>query len=190
MNLGLIVEGHGDRLALPILVRRIASEIHPELPLQIPEPFRLKRGWMTRESELSKAVELVARKTGDKAPILIVLDADDDLGCRIAPEIHQMATRIRSDRRFGVVAAVREYEAWLVAGISPLAGRHGLTDSLPQVDDPEALPNPKAWLRRHMEAYSETIDQPKLTKDFDLELARRTYSLNKLFRELHRLLGA
>jgi len=190
VNLGLIVEGHGDRKAVPLLVRRIVAEICPEFPLNIPEPFRLKRGWMTKETELAKAVELVARKSGAGSPILIVLDADSDLGCRIAPEIQSMALRVRDDRPISVVAAVREYEAWIVAGIGPLAGQHGLEAALPGVEDAEAVSNPKAWLDRHMEhAYAETVDQAILTRHFDLAQARRVYSFDKLERELVRILG-
>ena len=189
MNLGLIVEGHGDIRAMPILLRRIVSGICPDFELRIPEPYRLKRGWMTKETELRKAIELMARKAGSGAPILIVLDADQDRGCQIAPEIQSMGQRIRDDHPVGVVAAVREYEAWLVAGISPLAGQYGLVELLPPVEDVEAMPSPKAWLNRHLEhAYSEMVDQATLTRHFDLSMARRVYSFGKLERELIRLL--
>lgn len=187
-NLGLIVEGHGDVKALPILVRRLVEDIQPDLRLNIPEPFRLKRGLMSKELELGRALELVSRKIGAGEPVLILFDADNDLGCRIAPEIQSIALRSRGDRRISVVAAVREFEAWLIAGIAPLAGRFGLEETLPSVEDPESLPSPKAWLKRHMDAYSETVDQAKLTAAFDLASARRAYSFDKLERELVRLL--
>lgn len=187
-NLGLIVEGHGDVKALPILVRRLVEDIQPGLRLNIPEPFRLKRGLMSKESELGRALALVSRKIGAGEPVLILLDADNDAGCRIAPEIQAIALRTRGDHRISVIAAVREYEAWLIAGIAPLAGRFGLEATLPSVEDPESLPSPKAWLKRHMDAYSETVDQAKLTAAFDLPSARRTYSFDKLERELVRLL--
>jgi hypothetical protein len=188
-RLGLIVEGHGDQKALPVLVRRITSEICGlEIPIVL-EPHRLKRGLMTKEQDLSRAVELVARKVGDDGCILIVLDADDDLGCMIAPLILKMARAIRSDRRIGVVAAVREYEAWLLAGSETLAGKFGLVVTLPKIEDAESLSNPKAWLNRHMEhRYAETIDQERLTRHFDLDGARKLYSFNKLVREISHLL--
>lgn len=188
-NLGLIVEGHGDVKAMPILVRRLVEELYPGLRVDIPEPYRLKRGLMSKEPELHRAVELVSKKVGPGSPVLIVLDADDDSGCHIAPAIQDMALQARSDRRIGVVAAVREFEAWLIAGIAPLAGRFGLEASLPDVNNAEFLPNPKAWLKRYMDAYSETVDQAKLTAAIDLSLARRIYSFDKLERELVRLLG-
>lgn len=187
-SLGLVVEGHGEVKALPVLVRRVVDRICPGFGLDIPEPFLLKRGLMTKDAELSRAVELMARKVGPGEPVLVVLDADGDLGCKLAPEILSIASKARSDRTVGVVLAVREYEAWLIAGLAPLAGTLGVVFDLPTVDDAEALPNPKAWLKRHMISYAETIDQARLSKAIDLDLARRTYSFDKLERELIRLL--
>jgi hypothetical protein len=190
-RLGLIVEGHGDQKALPVLVRRIATEILKQEAPQVLEPYRLKRGLMTKEQELSKAVEAMARKVGDDGALLIVCDADQDPGCTLAPRILELARAVRSDRRIGVVAAVHEYEAWLVSGIAPMAGKAGLAATLPEVPDAESLPNAKAWLNRHMEhRYSETVDQVRLTRLFDLKTASRTYSFDKLIRELTRLLQA
>ncbi len=187
-RLGLVVEGHGEVKAMPILVRRIVECFCPGFGLDLPEPFLLKRGLMTKDAELTRAVDLMARKVGPGEPVLIVLDADTDLGCKLAPDLLSIASKARNDRAVGVVAATREYEAWLIAGLAPLSGCLGVVADLPQVDDAEALPNPKAWLKRHMSTYSETVDQAKLTAAFDLSLARRTYSFDKLERELVRLL--
>ncbi len=49
----------------------------------------------------------------------------------------------------------------------------------------------KEWLRRHMEgsrSYKETVDQPALTRLFDLTAARQTASFDKLWRDMERLL--
>lgn len=89
----------------------------------------------------------------------------------------------------GVVLAVREYEAWLVAAASSLRGRSGLPDDLEPPPDPEAIGSPKAWLDRRMRGYSETTDQPALTAHLDLDLARAAPSFDKLVREVTRLLG-
>jgi|GEM_PF-1689999 len=187
-RLGLIVEGKGEVKALPILVRRILTTNFPEAQLDLPEPFLLKRGLMTKQEELSRAVEAMARTLGPGEPVLIVVDADADSGCLLAPTILEIATRARNDRLVGVVVAVREYEAWLLAGLAPLAGRFGLESSLPDIENSESLPNPKAWLKRHMDVYSETVDQAILTRHFDISLARRAYSFDKLVRELTRIL--
>jgi hypothetical protein len=189
VNIGLIVEGQGEVLAMPALVRRAALLLGHAGALKIPTPFRLKRGLMGNPDELTRAVELVARQTTPDGPILIVLDADDELGCQLAPSLLARASSLRSDRRIGVVAAVREYEAWIVAGQGSLSGVPGWVGENPLVDDPEALSGPKAWLDRRLEnGYSPTIDQIKLTRLFDLDQARRAYSFDKFLRELARLL--
>jgi hypothetical protein len=56
MKIGVIVEGHGEVTAIPILIRRIAEERHHDLLVQVPPPLRLSRGKMTKPSELARAV--------------------------------------------------------------------------------------------------------------------------------------
>jgi hypothetical protein len=58
-------------------------------------------------------------------------------------------------------------------------------------DDPESIEAAKAWLSTRMPAnspYSETIDQPALTAQFSLAMARRSASFDKVHRDIHRLL--
>jgi hypothetical protein len=190
VKFGLIVEGQGDVAALPALVHRSALHLGFRGELRIPTPFRLKRGLMESLDELSRAVELIARQTAPDGPILIVLDADNTPGCQIAPQLLAKACSLRSDRRIGVVAAVREYEAWIVAGQASLASMPGWIGGNELVEDPEALSSPKAWLDHRLEnGYSPTIDQIKITRQFDLDQARRSWSFDKFLRELARLLG-
>ena len=145
---------------------------------------------MLKEAELRRTVELVARKAGPSAPILLVVDADDDAACQLGPGLLSVASAARSDRELAVVVAIREYEAWLLASAESLAGLRGLPGDLPHVDDPEGHANPKAWIDVQMpEGYSETLDQPALTAAIDLALARRCDSFDKFVRDLARLLG-
>ena len=54
---------------------------------------------------------------------------------------------------------------------------------------PEGIRDAKGWLGNRMaRGYSPTADQPVLTDLFDLALARRAPSFDKLVRELTRLL--
>ena len=41
VKIGCIVEGHGDVEAVPILIRRIAESLYPELAVVIPRPIRI-----------------------------------------------------------------------------------------------------------------------------------------------------
>lgn len=191
MRLGLIVEGHGEVSAFPILVRRLASQIAPNVSLEIPQPLRLPKGKLRKQGELARAVELMARKTAPDGAILIALDADDDCPARLGPELLEHVRAARSDRAVGVVVANREYEAWLIAGIAGLRGQRGLALNLEPPERVEELRDAKGWLDTRMESgYSETIDQPRLTALFDLERARAASSFDKLRRDLERFLAA
>lgn len=189
MNVGAIVEGHGEASAVPILIRRIAAWLDPDLHVTV-SPMRLPKGKMVKEPELQRAIELVARKVGAGAPILVLLDADDGAACTVGPRLLSWARKARSDREIAVVLAVREYEAWFMAAAGSLAGERGLSPLLSAVPDPEAWNSPKAWVDGRMpDGYSETLDQPALTAVMDLSEARRAASFDKLLRDMGRLLG-
>ncbi|CAM4500238.1 DUF4276 family protein [Corallococcus exiguus] len=190
MKLGLIVEGHGEVRAAPILVRRLtqwlAPEVHPEVLL----PHRIPRGQLVKEDELRRAIELTARKVGDEGRILVLLDADKDLPCVLGPRLLTWARAQRANRSISVVVAECEYEAWFLAAAESLRSQRGLPANLDAPAQPERIRDAKGWLGNHMPSgYSETIDQPALTSAFDLEAARRADSFDKLVRDMCTLLG-
>ncbi len=190
MKVAVIVEGHGEREAVPLLLRRIARWLDPALQLTIVPPLRIPKGHIVKETELKRAVELVARKAGPGAPILILVDSDDDAACSLGPQLLDWAKMTRDDREIAVVIAVREYEAWFLASARSLAGRRGLPKSLDRVVRPELHRDPKGWLSRQMpNGYSETLDQPALTAAMDLDDARSADSFDKMVRDVARLLG-
>lgn len=173
MNVGTIVEGHGEVEAVPIVIRRIVGEHHPGLPVQVPSPLRLSRGKMAIPSELSRAVELMARKAGDGAPVLIFLDADDDCPAELGPRLLAVARTSRADREIGVVVAQREFEAWYLASVSSLRGRGGLPDDLEPPPNHDQIRNAKGWLDERMRSgYAPTVDQPRFAALFSFEQAR------------------
>jgi Domain of unknown function (DUF4276) len=189
MNLGLLVEGHGEVQAVPILVRRVAESLG--LPCVVRSVLRQPRSTILKAGELERAITLLGNKVGEGGCILVMLDADDDLACELGPQLLRRAAATRPDRRIGVVLAVREYEAWLVAASESLRGQRGLPASLGPPADPEAVRDAKGWLDAHMpRGYSPTTDQPALTAVCDLALARTAPSFDKLIRELSRLLAA
>jgi hypothetical protein len=190
VNIGVIVEGHGEREAVPLLLRRIAAWIDPALTLNVVQPLRIAKGQIVKESELRRAVELVARKAGPGGAILVLLDADDDAACVLGPRLRAWAEAARPDREIGVVVAVREYEAWFLAAARSLAGQRGLPSDLEPPDTPERRANAKRWLdERTPDGYSETLDQPALTAVMALDEARQTDSFDKLVRDVARLIA-
>jgi hypothetical protein len=187
MNLGLIVEGHGEVSSAPILIRRVAETAG--LPCTVRAPLRVPRSTLTKPGELERAVTLLGNKVGDGGAVLVLVDGDDDLACTVGPALLRRAIAARPDRNVGVVLAVREYEAWFLAAAASLRGRRGLPADLASPPDPEAMRDAKGWLSQRMpRGYSPTTDQPALTAVFDLELARSSPSFGKLVREVLRLL--
>jgi len=187
MNVGLLVEGHGEFYAAPILVRRIAGSLGAHCVVRT--VLRQPRSTIIKPGELERAVTLLGNKVGDGGAVLVLIDADDDPACTLGPELLSRATTARPDRRIGVVLAVREYEAWFLVAADSLRGRRGLPADLATPSTPEVLRDAKGWLGDRMpRGYSPTADQPALTDLFDLELARRSPSFDKLVRELTRLL--
>jgi hypothetical protein len=189
MKLGLIVEGHGEVLAAPILARRLTQWLAPRLRPEVLTPHRIPRGQLVKEDELRRAIELTSRKVGDDGRILVLLDADKDLPCVLGPRLLGWARTQRSNRRISVVVAQSEYEAWFLTAAKSLRGQRGLPTDLEAPSQPEGIRDTKGWLNTRMsQGYSETIDQPALTSVFDLEAARRADSFDKLVRDMGALL--
>lgn len=190
MKVGIIVEGHGEVEAFPIVVRRLLEQ-QGISDLEIPRPFRLPKGKMRKPAELARAVELVARKTGPDGALLVLVDADDDCPARLGPQILEQVQGVRSDRPASVVVAKREFEAWLLGAADSLRGQRGLPSDLAAPESPESVRDAKGWLGAKMPTgYSETVDQPALASVFDLQAAERLPSFAKLKRDLIRISAA
>lgn len=159
------------------------------MPPEIPPALRVARSKLVKEEEIRRSVELMARKVGERQPILVVLDADDDCPAELGPRILRWAVATRGDRAIAVVVAKREFESWFVQAARSLRGMRGMPAELTPPADPEAVRDAKGWLRKSMGTYSPTTDQPALAALFDLEEARASSSFDKLVRDLARLLG-
>ena len=190
MKVGLIVEGHGEERAVPLLVRRVLQDLDPSLHPDVLPAYRVSRGKLVKQDEFVRAIELIARKVGNDGRILVLLDADDDLPCKLGPKLLEWARSHRPDRTISIVVAKHEYEAWFLAAAASLRGKRGLPEDLAPPASPEGIRNAKGWLGDRMpDGYSETLDQPALTGVFDLHAARRSDSFDKFVREVGRLFG-
>jgi hypothetical protein len=189
--MGCIVEGEGDELALPVLIRRIAAGLNPPAYVDVFVGKRAPRSALVQEGGIEAAVELTARIGGPQCAMLILLDADDDCPKTLAPDLLRRALTARPDHSIGLVLAMREYEAWFLAAAASLAGKRGLPVNLQPPDQPEGIRGAKEWLRERLprgQRYHETADQPALTALFDLQQARTTNSFDKCYREIERLI--
>lgn len=188
-----IVEGHGEVEAVPILLRRVASEYNPEIYLDIPNPIRIPSSRLTRQHEIERAIELALSKMEDRGGIFIINDCDSYSCCPAidGPNLLRKATRGRRGLLISVVLANKEFENWFLASSESIQGRRGLSDTLPHLENPEIIRGAKEWLTNHKidgHAYAEVTDQPALTSQFDLTAARRADSFNKCYREIIRML--
>ena len=191
VQIGCIVEGHGEVEAVPILIRRVASNLYPALPIGRLHPIRVSRSKVIQEGELERAVEFAARKIGGRGAIFILLDSDDDCPARLGPELLCRAQQVHSDLPIAVVLAKREFEAWFLAAAKSLRGQRGLKNNLQPPNDPETIHGAKEWLSNQMNSdrtYRPTLDQPGLTDRFDLDQARQADSFDKCYRDIVRLL--
>ena len=184
-----IVEGYGEVEAVPVLIRRIASEVDPSLDTDILHPIRVPANRLKKQGELERTVDLAVRKLGGKGGVLILIDCDWDNCCPRwdAPDLLDRARSTRPDAPISLVLAYREYEAWFIAAVESIKNKLPLVEAGEPTSNPEEIRGAKEWLSRRMpqnQPYVETIHQPSLTAVFDMQAARRTNSFDKCYREI------
>jgi hypothetical protein len=186
-----IVEGHGEEYAVRTLLTRVWHELLGGDFIDVIRPIRGKRHQLVRPKDLERAIGLAALKLAevqseDASVILVLLDADDDAPCTLAPKLLAAARAYRPDLDVACVLANVEYETWFVGAAASLttflAAPEGATEQ------PEHLRRGKGWVQAHFigpTRYSETLDQPRLTAAMDLRMCRASCpSFDKLCREL------
>lgn len=179
-HIGLVVEGPGDKTALPLLLRQhLANRFEYADILGKPIPLKGK-GSATVANGIEGYV-LAAARPHCKG-ILVVVDADDDPSCQLGPDLLKRAQSV-TDVPVVVVVAERDYEDWLYCSVETL--------DLGEVRwDPSA--RGKNALRSLLapEKYVKSTMQAKLTSRIDLEHARtRSTSLDRLLRKFDHLVS-
>jgi len=177
-----IVEGHGEKDAVPLLLRRILSlyEIwnwSVARPIQVGNLNKLK---MKLPSFIKYAL-----KYKDCAGILILLDLDD--GCP-AIENKNLSERINNlylHCPVSVVFAHREYEAWFLASIETIVrDNNKFPQNLIYTKDVESKRGVKEWLSSQLPSgysYKPTVDQASFTNLIDIRIAQqRSRSFRRL----------
>lgn len=193
-RLVLFVEGEGDVMAAPVLIKRLLTELAAWDCLSLdPDPFRL--GAVSNllgrpEANWIKKLHFAA-KGGNLGAVLLLQDGDIALKrgqpfcpCETGRDLSRRACAAGAGSIFSVasVFACQEFESWLIAGIESLAGQK-LADGRieipanlkPPESDLEQHPrDAKGWLNQHIPAgYKESTDQEHLTRAVDLNAIRR-----------------
>jgi Domain of unknown function (DUF4276) len=163
-HLALVVEGHGDAIALPELVRRYLAD-HGHSGLRVGKPLNAKnRGKLLKEGELERFAELAAGEPG-AVGLLVVFDADGDPACELGPNsLGRISSRIPVPAR--ICIAIREFENWIMASSETVLERTPL-------DEPEGRGAAQA-IKEAMKPrkYVKPRDQPSLSSLIDFDLAR------------------
>ena len=98
VTIASIVEGKGEVAAVPILLRRVASQVAPKVLVNALRPIRVQRNQILKSGQLERALELAARQVGKgRGRILILLDSDDDCPKQLADEMLHRARVARAD---------------------------------------------------------------------------------------------
>lgn len=186
-----IVEGEGEVDALPVLLSRLIIRSSLECWPVTPRPIRQPRDSIVKTGVLEKWVEVAACRVKFQGGILVLLDADDDLPCQLAPALLGRAQSASRGCPVSVVFANREYEAWLIASAAELAGKSGFHALVPPHPNCDEIRGAKQWLsrwRRLGDTYSPTLHQADLTRLINIDLARQNSpSFDKLCRDVERL---
>lgn len=179
-----IVEGEGEVAALPVLLRRVATE-HFARPLHVLPPIRVPRGQLGKESELTRAVLLASKYVSRPGPLLVLLDADRECPAALGPRLSGWALAARRDYHTSVVVANNEFEAWFVAAAASLSVAGKLQPGTAPHPTPESVQDAKGWLSERMgRRYSPTTDQASFAALCDLRAAASCPSFAKLLREM------
>lgn len=198
LNIATIVEGDGEVVAVPILLRRLIPHLCADAFAEILRPIRQPRDRLVynkdeclKNSILLAAAKLKQLKFRDSASLILVLcDADEDCVKTLAEQMGAVASEAASQHSVSTILAVREYETWFVGAAESLERFLQLTGDIPE--NPEQSGSKKRWIEDRFKGtkYSETVDQARMTATMDLTRCRlRCPSFDKLCRDLERLLS-
>lgn len=181
-HIGLVVEGAGDRNALPVLLR---THLHADGEyrdvLGKPVPFHGRQ-----KALVPNGVEGYVAVAGGRpgcVGVLVVLDGEGDCVAELGPRLHARA-EVTVGVPIRVALADADFEDWLYASAETL-GFEGLTFQ----SGKRGASVIKHALRPA--AYTKPVWQPRLAARMDLNTARvRSASLDRMFQRFDELRAA
>ena len=186
-----IVEGQGEIEAVPVLLRKVVSEMEA-FDIKIERPFRVKRNRVVQSGEIERAVRLAVNDRSQVGGILVILDADDDCPARLGPELLKRCQRSIPGIPVAVVLAQREFESWFLGSKESLRGIRGIRKDAISPNYPEEIRGAKERLTKNMEQnrYLSVDDQPAFAEHIDLQITRqRCPSFDKFMRDVTKLIA-
>lgn len=191
-----IVEGPGDKAAVPGLLRRILGERLNRYDITVAQAKALGG-----RSNLNKKLEMFLRYAlvEECSAILVLVDADTECPTKLALSIVDRVTPLNLDVPVAVACAKHEYETWFICTLSENTGqiireRLEISETVTAPENIEGIRDPKGWITNCMpanRAYRETVDQESLTHHIDFALAqRRSRSFRRLCHAVEELVFA
>jgi hypothetical protein len=161
-ELAIVVSGHGELEAVPILVRRVAHEIVGRFDVRVRRPNRKpESGLLKEDSDL--LTRTLIRESRGAAGILVLVDDEDGAPCTDGPRLQQRCEAACPHLPVCAVLAYREFETWFLWDAAQLFG------SEPDFP-PEQRRDAKGWIRRQQPlGYNPREDSPGLAQRMDLE---------------------
>lgn len=145
-----VVEGHGEAAALQGLLQRLIPHLREDAYAHVLPPHRVPRDRILKPAPLAQALTIVTARQPQPTAVLVLLDADDECAVELATKVHELAQTSHAHVALTAVVAVREFEAWFLAGAAGLAGHMGLPNDLAPPLQPESIRGAKEWLSARM----------------------------------------
>ena len=191
-----IVEGDGDRKAVPGLIRRILEQCG-RYDLQVVARAIVTKGkpLLRRKFKRHLQYALANRCTA----ILVLLDADGECPRTEVGDLVLIAKALNLNVPVAIVYAKCEYETWFICSLAPDRGggirkRLELPEHVIAPECPETIRDAKKWLNVRMprhRSYKETVDQEPLTYHIELDLVQlRSRSFRRLYHAIEELVRA
>ena len=189
MKVYLIVEGHGEVTAAPVLLRRLLWDCAQSYGVDVGNPvIRRTQSQLRREADVRDAVRLALAQP-DCAAVLVLFDGEDECPVELAALVRGWAQAAAGQIPCEVVIAYREYETWFLAALESLRGRCRIAEDASAPANPELKRDAEGALEEFMPSgasYAPTIHQQKLSAVFDMSLAHQR---NRSFRKLTKAVG-
>ncbi|MEW6332168.1 MAG: DUF4276 family protein [Pseudomonadota bacterium] len=183
----LVLEGHGEVQAAPVLVRRVLGELHGIYPHKI-ETHR--RGGLAhlRANDWAHFRRYLPVAFMERMPVLWMVDNDEGVCARtLLQEMYKHAKSTGIQQRLAFCFWYREYETMFLYDPANVAKMFGI-ENFVVPNNPDDSRAAKGIISRAMPsgyAYKETINQSQLSAVIDLELVRNRY---KSFQHFERAL--
>jgi hypothetical protein len=187
MKIYVLVEGHGEVQAVPVLLRRLLAEAQC-YGIDVGIPIRRTQSQLRSQAGIQAGVRLALLQP-ECVAVVILFDGEDDCPTELAARVREWAQAAAGGTPCDVIIAYREFETWFLAALESLRGSYGIRADAIAPANPESKRDAKGALEEFMpaaRAYSETGDQPAMSQVFDMALAHRR---NRSFRKLVKAVG-